>query len=309
MTCRFTTQAAHATLQQQDLGKPVHKVKSVSLGTLCSLYGGPANPRREQVRGLYRRDQKFWSRRPLSEDMIFHAAFDVFCLLPAVHGNLREAIHPESEPLLRALCEEQVLAHISPDEVKGRKKQRKVDHEVDDLRKRLDGAGASVSRQLVLSNREIRLLRYMNLTEEECTRIDGNPKVARKLERLRGRGVATADGTSGGSPGGGEEEDEEDASDSDSYSSDSDLPRSGDWSCDSLGLPVSPSFSLDSATGATTPVTNGHREPENGYCYSCRRQWEGSVADAACQTLSTGDIVITKVFFEEREHGGKEIVQ
>lgn len=303
----FDTQAAHATLQQQDQGKPVHKVKNVSLGTLCGLYGGPPNPRREQVKSLYRRDQKFWSRRPLSEDMVFHAAFDVFCLLPAVHDALRGAIKPEFGPLLHALCEEQVLSHISPEEVKGRKKQRKVDHEVDDLRRRLDSTSA---RQVVLSNREIRLLRYMNLTDEECSRIDGNPKVARKLERLRNRGAPGPDGTFTNTSGGcDDEEDDDDGSYSDSDSSDSDLPRSGDWSCDSLGLPVSPSCSVDGALRNTpTPVTNGHRESENGYCYNCRRQWDGTVADASCQTLSTGDIVITKVFFEEREHGGREII-
>ncbi|KAH7985655.1 hypothetical protein HPB52_025486 [Rhipicephalus sanguineus] len=205
----FDTQAAHATLQQQDVGKPVHKVKNVSLGTLCTLYGGPANPRRDQVKSLYRRDQKFWSRRPLSEDMIFHAAFDVFCLLPGVYGALQGALRPESEPLLWALCEEQALAHISPDEVKQRKKQRKLDHEVDDLRRRLDAA-RHTQRQVVLSNREIRLLRYVNLTEEECARIDGNPKVARKLDRLRNRGAGAAGtGATDGSPGIGDEDDEE----------------------------------------------------------------------------------------------------
>ncbi|KAL1415390.1 hypothetical protein MTO96_029455 [Rhipicephalus appendiculatus] len=309
----FDTQAAHATLQQQDVGKPVHKVKNVSLGTLCTLYGGPANPRRDQVKSLYRRDQKFWSRRPLSEDMIFHAAFDVFCLLPGVYGALQGALRPESEPLLWALCEEQALAHISPDEVKQRKKQRKLDHEVDDLRRRLDAA-RHTQRQVVLSNREIRLLRYVNLTEEECARIDGNPKVARKLDRLRNRGAGAAgSGATDGLPGIGDEDDEEDedATESESESTDSDLPRSGDWSCDSLGAAVSPSHSTDcSGPKAPSPLTaNGHAS-RNGCCCccgECRTPREG--AEAACQTLSTGDIVITKVFFEEQEHGGKTIIQ
>ncbi|KAK8771260.1 hypothetical protein V5799_025496 [Amblyomma americanum] len=318
----FDTQAAHAALQQQDLGKPVHKVKNVSLGTLCALYGGPTNPRRDQVKSLYRRDQKFWSRRPLSEDMVFHAAFDVFCLLPSVYAALRGALRPESEPLLWALCEEQALAHVSPDEVKQRKKQRKLDHEVDDLRRRLDAARHS-ARQVVLSNREIRLLRYMNLTEEECARIDGNPKVARKLDRLRNRG--TGGTAAGGLPGGlgvaagddDDEEEEEEASESESESTDSDLPRSGDWSCDSLGGGVAASPSHSSEGKAPTPITaNGHTSENSGCCCYCccgsgsgdyQRQWEG--AEVACQTLSTGDIVITKVFFEEQEHGGKMIMQ
>ncbi|XP_075738729.1 egl_like_exo domain-containing protein isoform X4 [Rhipicephalus microplus] len=264
-----------------------------------------------KVKSLYRRDQKFWSRRPLSEDMIFHAAFDVFCLLPGVYGALQGALRPESEPLLWALCEEQALAHISPDEVKQRKKQRKLDHEVDDLRQRLDAA-RHTQRQVVLSNREIRLLRYVNLTEEECARIDGNPKVARKLDRLRNRGAGAAgSGATDGLPGIGDEDDEEDedATESESESTDSDLPRSGDWSCDSLGAAVSPSHSTDcSGPKASSPLTaNGHASRNSCCCGECRTSKEG--AEAACQTLSTGDIVITKVFFEEQEHGGKTIIQ
>lgn len=76
-------------MQQQDAGKPVYKVKNVSLNTLCSTYGGPINPRKDQMKSLYRRDQKFWSRRPLTEDMIFHAAFDVYCLLPTTYYNIK----------------------------------------------------------------------------------------------------------------------------------------------------------------------------------------------------------------------------
>lgn len=50
----FDTQAAHAVLQQQDHAKPVYKVKNISLATLCEMYGGPLNPRRDQMKALYR---------------------------------------------------------------------------------------------------------------------------------------------------------------------------------------------------------------------------------------------------------------
>ena len=43
-------QAAHAVLQLQDTGKPVYKVKNVSLNALCELYNAPVNPMKEQVR-------------------------------------------------------------------------------------------------------------------------------------------------------------------------------------------------------------------------------------------------------------------
>ena len=65
-------------------------------------------------------------------------------------------IKPEFKNLFKELCEEQVLLYIQSDEVKNRKKQRKVETEVADLRLKL----ATVqSRNVVLSNREIRLLR------------------------------------------------------------------------------------------------------------------------------------------------------
>lgn len=49
--------------------------------------------------------------------------------------------------------------YIKPDEVKQRKKQRKIDNELADLHTKLAIASNS-SRNIVLSNREIRLLRY-----------------------------------------------------------------------------------------------------------------------------------------------------
>ncbi|XP_064486922.1 egalitarian protein homolog [Ornithodoros turicata] len=309
----FDTQAAHAVLQQQDAGRPVHKVKNVSLNTLCALYGGPQNPRKEQMKSLYRRDQKFWSRRPLTEDMVFHAAFDVHCLLPIVYDALKGAIQPESVYLLQELCEEQVQAHIIPDEVKGRKKQRKIDHEVADLRSRLT---ASTARQVVLSNREIRLLRYMDLTEEECAKVDGNPKVARKLERLRNRANGT-NGIEGSNFHNQDDDRESDDESSESELSDSDPPRSGEWSCDSLGpASLSPYHSLQSDyVRSPEPVlTNGYARSDgfssDGGCEGSGIRRERKImVDASSQTLSTGDIVITKVFFEEKEHGGKIIVQ
>ena len=46
-------QAAHAVLQLQDTGKPVYKVKNVSLNALCELYNAPINPMKEQVEEKY----------------------------------------------------------------------------------------------------------------------------------------------------------------------------------------------------------------------------------------------------------------
>jgi len=50
------------------------------------------------------------------------------------------------------------MMHVTPSEVKLQKKQRKVETEVVDLKSKL--AAAQGAKSLVLSNREIRLLRY-----------------------------------------------------------------------------------------------------------------------------------------------------
>lgn len=77
----FDTQSAHALLQYQEQGKQVYKVKNVSLNTLCELYNAPKNPMKDQLKNIYRRDQKYWSRRPLSRDMLLYAAIDVLVLI------------------------------------------------------------------------------------------------------------------------------------------------------------------------------------------------------------------------------------
>lgn len=77
----FDTQSAHAVLQYQNDGKQVYKVKNVSLNTLCDLYNAPANPMKDHLKSVYRRDQKYWARRPLSREMLLYAAGDVLVLI------------------------------------------------------------------------------------------------------------------------------------------------------------------------------------------------------------------------------------
>ena len=62
----------------------------------------------------------------------------------------------EFRPLFNELCAEALQALLQPDDVKRKKKQRKLDMEVLDLRQRLATAHG---KGIVLSNREIRLLR------------------------------------------------------------------------------------------------------------------------------------------------------
>lgn len=177
----FDTQSAHAVLQFQDQGKQVYKVKNVSLNTLCEMYNATVNPMKDQLKNVYRRDQKYWARRPLTRDMLLYAAGDVLILInEQLYLNMATSIKPEFRELLAELCTEQILMLIRPVDVKMRKKQRKVRSEIQDLKVKLKGA----SKNVVLSNREIRLLRYMDLTEEEKEKLRVSYKVAKKLDKL-----------------------------------------------------------------------------------------------------------------------------
>lgn len=81
MLIKLIFQSAHAVLQYQESGKQVYKVKNVSLNTLCEQYNAPQNPMRDQLKNIYKRDPKYWSRRPLTRDMLLYAASDVLILI------------------------------------------------------------------------------------------------------------------------------------------------------------------------------------------------------------------------------------
>jgi len=329
----FDTQAAHAVLQLQDTGKPVYKVKNVSLNALCELYGAPVNPMKEQVKNIYRRDQKFWARRPLTRDMICYAAADVLALVPTIYNAMATCIKPEFCNLFKELCEEQVLLYIEGEEVKSRKKQRKVETEVADLRLKL---ATIQSKNIVLSNREIRLLRYIELTEEDKEKLKGSYKVAKKLEKLENRDKA----------GESDEDDDYDCDPGCDYPSlDSFTSNLSD-----PAAPGSPESSLSPRPGAglmspSHSSSHGQGTPRSAQSPSVTGSGPVSLAesmamvdeilangtmdrmdrieklesllsaatnlaspsptqkpimvDSETQTLSTGDIVITKVYFPE----------
>ncbi|KAK3932060.1 Adenylate cyclase [Frankliniella fusca] len=178
----LSSPAGHAILQLMTTGKPVYKVKNVSLNNLCADYGAPLNPLKDQLKNVYRRDQRYWARRPFTRDMMLYSAADVLSLVPHVYSAMVSRITPEYEELLTELCDEQVYTLIRPAEVKQRKKVRKLNCEIADLKSRL--AQAKLSKNIVLSNREIR---YLDLTEEEKDKLRGSYKVARKLDKLEGR--------------------------------------------------------------------------------------------------------------------------
>ncbi|KAK0085449.1 hypothetical protein PV325_005224 [Microctonus aethiopoides] len=329
----FDTQAAHAIIQCQDTGKPVDKVKNVNLNTLCEIYGAPCNLLKGQLKYIYRRDQKYWSRRPMSRDMLIYATSDVLGLVPQVYNAMSKLIKPEMIDLFNQLCEEQVLMHISSVEIKARKKQRKIETEVIDLRKRME---ESTEKNIVLSNREIRLLRYLSLTEDEKEKLKGSYKVAKKLEKLESLTHdknASSDDDDDDDDDDDEEKNDEteypsldscvsDNSPYDSARSKSDPPTLTesmqmvdeillDKQMDGLEKIEKLEAILSSVTSSTSDKYNYDTVHNNSIKCSCLchdinttkepQHESNSGTDVACQTLSTGDIVITRIFFTDEE--------
>ncbi|KAK6621823.1 hypothetical protein RUM44_001630 [Polyplax serrata] len=332
----FDTQSAHAVIEMQEMGKPVHKMKDVSLNTLYKTYNLPINPMKEYFKNLYKKDQKIWGRRPLSREMIIYAAADVVCLVPHLYTLMLKIIKPEHKKLLDELCEEQIYLHIKPDEVKLRKNQRKVETEVKDLKIKLSNQQL---KQIVLSNREIRLLKYIDLTEKEKEKLRGSYKVAKKLEQLENAGSKDNNNKSSDS-----DSDLEEYPSLDSLHSGKISPMSGEMvalrSPASASEPVSLTESMQMVdeilsdsqmdrldkikrleeilSAATSDIQHTYDDSANVgksqksqktctcNCHVEHGEVDGksetkSDSDVACQTLSTGDIVITKIWFTEEE--------
>ncbi|XP_022225459.2 uncharacterized protein LOC111076118 [Drosophila obscura] len=353
----FDTQAAHAILQYQENGKQVYKAKYISLNSLCEQYNAPCNPIKDQLKQIYRRDQKFWAKRPLTREMMLYAAGDVLVLIhDQLFGSLARQIKPENRQLFSELCTEQILLQIKPNEVKIRKKQRKVSTEVSDLKLKL----AQTSKSIVLSNREIRLLRYMDLTEDEKERLKGYYKVAKKLEKMESAGNPSKDQS--------DSEDEAEPNENEMFPSLDSVPSdnslSGTFSprfsseppsltesmqmleeilqnksmdriaridkleailttatslpCDQILASNSIQEQLGSSIATTDNLQIIREKSRNNR--NCNCQGERSVTpilrtmdkrvvklvDAESQTLSTGDVVITKIFFQDEHERSKE---
>lgn len=190
----FDTQVANLVIQQQETGKPAYKSRFISMSKLCEVYG---NESLQKYRRIIKtkhsgssqissssnktKDVNYWRARPLTETMVYEATMDVYCLIGGIYQDLRSQIKSEYEPLFEQLNIEGVLARIKPDEIRSVRKERKIDLEVIDLKRKLYSDTTS---SIVLSNREIRLLRHVDLTEEVRQKIQQCKKVAKKIERL-----------------------------------------------------------------------------------------------------------------------------
>lgn len=88
--------------------------------------------------------------------MLVFAMTDVVALLPNVYRTMRDRIRQEYEPLFKQLTYESIFTYINTDEIRQIKRQRKFDLELTDLKMKLFN---NEKKKIVLSNREIRLLR------------------------------------------------------------------------------------------------------------------------------------------------------
>ncbi|KAJ8931756.1 hypothetical protein NQ314_015288 [Rhamnusium bicolor] len=288
----FDTQAAHAVLTYQETNRPVYKAKSVALNALCECYGAPVNPMKDQLKNIYRRDQKYWSRRPLTREMILYASADVLSLVnDKIYYPMCKAIREENRGLMLELCEEQILMHIHSDTVKLKKRQRKTETEVAELRMKL----AQATKSVVLSNREVRLLSsdddgendqdYPSLESDMTSPRNSEPTSLTESMQLV-----------------------------DSILNDSKIDRlvkidklESILSAAAL-LPTDNDPSKCTCNCHSNKLNNGYKQervmsPTNEYVSSVKDNDPGYVKEGhrnvSTQTLSTGDIVVTKIYFSE----------
>lgn len=173
--------------------------------------------------------------------------------------------------------------------------------------------------------------RYLELSPQDRAKIEGTPKVAKKLERLRSQGNSNDSGSLHSGSGNAEDDnfsedssvdgvgdyednkDEYDISES-NYSSFSDPFPSNNSPTHSLTnyrVPTpdfilngnSDNFSSWSPGGSScgTNLCNCECHKRNPMSPMPLKLQSAQSCNSATQTLSTGDIVITKVFFEDSE--------
>ncbi|CAL8108581.1 unnamed protein product [Orchesella dallaii] len=293
----FDTQVAHIVIQMGANGEETEEIaskpsnsKNISLNNLCSVYGTVCNPFKDKVKSVYRHDQKYWSRRPLTKQMIAYASCDVMCLVPSIYETLRGKIDgSDSDALFSELCEEQILTHIEPDEIRSRRRLRKNEADLRALREKLDRAFSVVSdsnisnSSLVLSNREMRLLKHLHLTEDEKEKLKLSLKVAKKLEKMSNsvRSSANDEGNQGACC----------SSDSTSNSELTSLEYTETMQAREQDPRIAQIDSLEAIINRLIDI-----DPELNNNDDNSVDKPTSLTNAFTQTISTGDIVITKVF-------------
>ncbi|KPM10685.1 Egalitarian-like protein [Sarcoptes scabiei] len=341
----FDTQVAHLVLQQQQLGSPAYKpTKYISFFSFCQIYAElNFNPKlKDRLHKLYKKDYRYWRNRPLTDEMIQFAIIEVYALFPIAYEKISKQIRSEYQSLFKQLVYESIFAHINAKEIRQIKRQRKFELELADLKLKLFN---SEKKKIVLSNREIRLLRHIDLTEEIRNKIEGPSNVAKKLKRFDNQ-KSTNGRVSKDSNGDNllNQEESNEVDDSDRSSDDDDeeevfskkspnyplqsssslslremLDNSGDYSSNSIELCQNCYCILNGGKSyaSSSSISNGKQSKndpnrdlntptKSAKTSSSNRNDDDfdrykSKCDITTQTISTGDIVITKFFLDEPE--------
>lgn len=257
------------------------------------------------LQSLYRHDPRFWSRRPLTKQMMVYAAADVV-ILEKLYEKLSPQIAsspPETLSHFHELVQEQILTCIHPDEIRQRRKMRKNEKDLEELKSKIETAYAA-GEVGVLSNRELRLLksvrgiiskvnfhanfnkfpssRHLTLPDAIKNSLKSSLKIAKKLEKLEKR-------DSEGGPG---------STSSSELTSLEPCPDgvngNGRDSSQGLGDYYYPQTNFVKVEELLTGLSALVGEREEGNESERRRE-------AATQTSSTGDIVLMRVWEEEAD--------
>jgi hypothetical protein len=122
----YDTAIAHSVIQYQNSGRSISKANSISFNNICDRYGLPVNPMKKDMQD----SSTLWSREnvyqepKLSDEMKAYSAFDVESLLD-LKNITNSLIAEDYQPLLKYLCENELIRNVDPHLLKLRKKHLK----------------------------------------------------------------------------------------------------------------------------------------------------------------------------------------
>ncbi|KAF7278972.1 hypothetical protein GWI33_007781 [Rhynchophorus ferrugineus] len=103
----FDIQLAHNILMKQINGV---RQRPEGLNTILDYYGIPKNLLKDKIKDIYKKDQKYWAKRPLTEEMMLYAAADVKSLTdPRLYKKMIHELSAKNIKLLARLCLKKTL--------------------------------------------------------------------------------------------------------------------------------------------------------------------------------------------------------
>ena len=128
----YDTAIAHLVIEYQNRGRSIHtsRGKLLNFNKICERYGLPMNPMKTDMKKssmLWMREEVYQQPK-LPDEMIAYAAYDVEPLLDLqlITSSLLEE---DYLPLLRELCEEDIIRNVDPELLKLKKASLKEQEE------------------------------------------------------------------------------------------------------------------------------------------------------------------------------------